>query len=87
MPEETPEQPTQPQPMESEEETEGLIGGAETPWAFIILGSVIAVAVTMLVVFRKKAKNGLARLRGHKTETPMKTHRQKTQVKDWIPKT
>jgi len=87
VPEETLEQPTQPQPGESEEETEGLIGGAETPCAFIILGSAIAVSVTMLVVFRSKVKNGLTRLRGHKTETLMKPHRQKTQVKDWITKT
>ena len=54
--EETPEQPTQPQPGENEEETQGLIGGAETPWAFIILGSAVAVAVMMLSYSAAKSR-------------------------------
>lgn len=80
--EETPEQPTQPpQPGENEEETKGLIGGAETPWAFIVLGSAVAVIAVMLVVFRSKIKNRLTRLRTHKLEASTKPHGRKNRAK------
>jgi hypothetical protein len=79
--EEPPEQPTGPPPEEGEEETVGLVGGAEIPWVFIVLGSAIAVVAVMLVAFRSKIKNKLTRLRGHKTETPVKLRGHKSRVK------
>jgi hypothetical protein len=86
-PEETPEQPTEPQPEEGEEETTALVGGAEIPWAFIILGSAVSVVIALLIVFRGKVKNGLTRLRGHKTETTLRPRRQKGRVKGWTKNT
>jgi hypothetical protein len=76
--EETPEEEI---PEEGQEEA-GLLG-AETPWAFIILGSTVAVVVTLLIVFRAKVKRGLARLRGRKAETTPKPRPLKTGAKNW----
>ena len=78
--EEIPEEET---PEEGQEETQAGLLGAETPWAFIVLGSAVAAVVAVLVVFRAKVKRGLARLRGRKAETTPKPRPLKTGAKNW----
>ena len=77
------EKPPEEKIPEGQEETQAGLLGAETPWAFIILGSTVAAVVVLLVVFRARVKRGLARLRGRKAETTSKPRPLKTGAKNW----